>query len=64
MSIRIQCLYVDRQRSARDSSFWEAALGWRRTGNDDDEVCLEPPKGSPEDGVSPNILFLRVPEGN
>ena len=27
-----------------------------------DEVCLEPPEGSPEDGVSPDLLFLRVPE--
>jgi hypothetical protein len=25
-------------------------------------VVLEPPKGSPEDGVSPDLLFLRVPE--
>jgi len=23
---------------------------------------LEPPAGSPEDGVSPDLLFLRVPE--
>jgi hypothetical protein len=26
-------------------------------------VCIEPPEGSPEDGVAPDILFLKVPEG-
>jgi len=25
-------------------------------------VCIEPPKGSPEHGVAPDILFLKVPE--
>lgn len=25
-------------------------------------MVLEPPEGSPEDGVSPDMLFLRVPE--
>jgi hypothetical protein len=39
------------------------ALGWRRTLDTDTEVVLEPPAGSPEDGVSPDLLFLRVPEG-
>lgn len=47
---------------SRTASFWEAALGWRRTFEADDEVVLEPPAGSPEDGVSPDLIFLRVPE--
>ncbi|MGB6454146.1 MAG: VOC family protein [Streptosporangiaceae bacterium] len=25
-------------------------------------MCREPPPGSPEDGVAPDLLFLRVPE--
>jgi hypothetical protein len=62
MDIRIQCLCVDSRDPRAISSFWEAALGWRRTGDGDDEVCIEPPAGSPEDGVAPDILFLRVPE--
>ena len=45
------------------ASFWQSALGWRRTYESDDEVVLEPPAGSPEDGVAPDLLFLRVPEG-
>ena len=63
MDIRIQCLCVDAAEPKKIASFWEAALGWRRTFDEDDEVVIEPPKGSPEDGVAPDILFLKVPEG-
>lgn len=45
------------------AGFWEEALGWRRTHASEEEVVLEPPQGSPEDGISPDLLFLRVPEG-
>jgi predicted enzyme related to lactoylglutathione lyase len=62
VSIRWQCICVDSTDPARIASFWEQALGWRRTYDSADEVVLEPPAGSPEDGVSPDILFLRVPE--
>jgi hypothetical protein len=43
---------------------WPARLRLTRTRThaDDDEVVLEPPAGSPEDGVAPDLLFLRVPE--
>jgi hypothetical protein len=34
------------------------------TFDEDDQVVLEPPKGSAEDGVAPDILFLKVPEGS
>jgi Glyoxalase-like domain len=63
MDIRIQCLCVDSPDPAKIASFWAAALGWRRTFDEPDEVCLEPPAGSPEDGVAPDLLFLLVPEG-
>jgi catechol 2,3-dioxygenase-like lactoylglutathione lyase family enzyme len=63
MNIRIQCLCIDAGDPARIASFWQSALGWRRTHESDDEVVLEPPAGSPEDGVAPDLLFLRVPEG-
>ena len=62
MDIRIQCLCIDTGDPARIASFWQAALGWRRTYESDDEVVLEAPEGSPEDGVAPDLLFLRVPE--
>jgi catechol 2,3-dioxygenase-like lactoylglutathione lyase family enzyme len=63
MGIRIQCLCVDSTDPARAADFWQAALGWRRTFAREDEVVLEPPEGSPEDGVAPDLLFLKVPEG-
>ena len=60
--LRIQCLCVDARDPASLASFCEAALGWRRTYEEPDEVVLEPPIGSAEDGVVPDLLFLKVPE--
>ncbi len=60
--LRWQCVCFDSTDPRRIAGFWEQALGWRRTYDSDDEVVLEPPAGSKEDGVSPDILFLRVPE--
>lgn len=62
MSIRIQCLCVDTTDPAGLAGFWQAALGWRRTFEKDDEVVLEPPAGSREDGIVPDLLFSRVTE--
>jgi hypothetical protein len=62
MDIRIQCLCIDTTDPLRLAAFWQAALGWRRTFEEDGEIVLEPPEGSPEDGVAPDLLFLRVPE--
>ncbi len=61
-TLRWQCLCVDSTDPRRAATFWEEALGWRRTYDTDDEVVLEPPEGSPQDGVSPDLLFLKVPE--
>ena len=61
--MRWQCMCVDSTDPGRVAAFWEQALGWRRTHDSPDEIVLEPPAGSPEDGVSPDLLFLRVPEG-
>jgi len=61
MDLRIQCLCFDTTDPGGLAGFWESALGWRRTHEEGDEVVLEPPKGSPEDGVAPDLLFLRVP---
>jgi hypothetical protein len=61
--LRIQCLCIDTTDPSGLADFWQAALGWRRTHDEDDEIVLEPPAGSVEDGVVPDLLFLRVPEG-
>jgi hypothetical protein len=29
----------------------------------EDQVCVEPPEGSLEDGIAPDLVFLKVPEG-
>lgn len=60
--LRIQCLAVDSTDPSTLASFWAETLGWRRTYEDEDEVVLEPPAGSREDGVVPDLIFLRVPE--
>lgn len=62
MTLRWQNISVDSTDPVRAATFWEQALGWRRTHEEDDEVVLEPPAGSKEDGVVPDLLFLRVPE--
>lgn len=63
MDLRIQCLCIDSADPSRSAVFWAAALGWRRTYETEGEVVLEPPAGSPEDGIVPDLLFLKVPEG-
>jgi hypothetical protein len=62
MTIRWQCVCVNTTDPGRLATFWEQVLGWRRTYDSPEEVVLEPPAGSPEDGVSPDLLFLKVPE--
>jgi catechol 2,3-dioxygenase-like lactoylglutathione lyase family enzyme len=62
MDLRIQCLCMDTTDPAALAGFWQSALGWRRTHEDPDEVVLEPAAGSREDGLVPDLLFLRVPE--
>jgi hypothetical protein len=61
MNIRIQCLCIDTTDPLRLATFWQTALGWRLEVGDENEVVLEPPAGSPEDGVAPDLPFLRVP---
>lgn len=62
MTLRIQCFCIDSHDPSRIAHFWQSALGWRRTHDRDEEVVLEPPAGSPEDGVAPDMLFSRAPE--
>jgi hypothetical protein len=62
MDLHIQALGIDSADPAAIATFWQSALGWRRTREETDEVVLEPPAGSPQDGVAPDLLFLRVPE--
>jgi predicted enzyme related to lactoylglutathione lyase len=60
VDLRWQCICIETTRPSELATFWQETLGWRRTHESDDEVVLEPPTGSPEDGVCPDILFLKV----
>jgi len=60
--IRIQCVVIDCAEPHELARFWAAALGWRVTFSSDAECALEPPEGSPETDVSPDLVFLRVPD--
>lgn len=62
MALRWQAICIDSTDPVPLAHWWAELLGWRITEEDDDEVVLEPPADSPEDGVSPDILVLRVPE--
>jgi predicted enzyme related to lactoylglutathione lyase len=63
MNLRVQCVCFDSNDPDSTARFWEQALGWRRTHSEPNEVVLEPPEGSREDGIVPDIMFFRVPEG-
>jgi predicted enzyme related to lactoylglutathione lyase len=62
LGIRIQSVVIDVHDPIAVVRFWAAALGWRITQEDPEESVLEPPEGSPADGVSPDLVFGRVPE--
>ena len=62
MSLRWQSIVVDTVDPGSLGRWWAEFLGWRITFEDADELVLEPPVGSPEDGTSPDLLFGRVPE--
>jgi len=65
VTVSNQCIdAVDPQRLAL---FWESALGWQRSSDDDpdddgSEVWLEPAPDSAEAGRVTPLLLLRVPE--
>ena len=62
MSVRVQCVVIDSRDPSALARFWAGALGWRITLDGADEACIEPPEGSPENDVSPDYLFVKVPD--
>ncbi len=62
MSLKIQSVSIDSTDPGPTATFWAQALGWRITEDTAEEIVLEPPAGSPGDGVVPDLLVLRVPE--
>ncbi len=62
MAVRIDSTCIDARDPVAQGRFWSEVLGWRITEEDDEEVLLQPPEGSREAGIVPELLFLRVPE--
>jgi predicted enzyme related to lactoylglutathione lyase len=62
VDIRIQSVIVDSADCERLARFWSEALGWRITFESDEEYVIEPPEGSREVDVAPDILFGKVPD--
>lgn len=60
--LRFQAVCIDAHDPSSLASFREAVLGRRRTYEEAAEVVLELPEGSAEEGVAPDLLFLKVPE--
>jgi hypothetical protein len=56
VDIRIQCVVVDSADCERLARFWSEALGWRITFESDEEYAIEPPEGSREVDVPPDVL--------
>jgi predicted enzyme related to lactoylglutathione lyase len=62
VDIRIQAVVVDADDCGLLARFWSQVLGWRITFESDDEWVIEPPEGSPEVDVAPDILFGKGPD--
>jgi predicted enzyme related to lactoylglutathione lyase len=61
-NLRIQCITVDCIDPKKVADFWAAALDWKITFEDDNEVSIELLDGSPEVGRIPDILFIKNPD--
>ena|SRR3989442_8466603 len=62
MSLSIQSVTVDAHDLRGLAEFWAAALGWRITVEEDDEVAIEPPEGTTSSLPFPDLLFVPVPD--
>jgi hypothetical protein len=62
MGLRMQAVIVNCHDPGRLAEFWAGVLGWRITITGDPEWGIEPPEGSREDSVVPDLLFLQVPD--
>ena len=61
-NLRIQCITVDCIDPKKVADFWAAALDWKITFEDENEVSIELLDGSPEVGRIPDILFIKNPD--
>ena len=62
MGIRIGAVTIDCHDPGRLARFWSEVLGWVISRSEDPEWVVEPPSGSREDCVVPDLLLIKVPE--
>jgi hypothetical protein len=62
MGLRMGALIIDSRDPGRLARFWAEALGWVISHAEDPEWVVEPPAGSREDCVVPDLLLIKVPE--
>ncbi|HEU5483963.1 MAG TPA: VOC family protein [Microlunatus sp.] len=62
MGVRIGAVIIDCHDPGPVARFWAAALDWVISRDEDPEWVVEPPEGSREDCVVPDLLFIKVPE--
>jgi hypothetical protein len=62
VTLRIQCLSIDCADPEKLGAFWSAALGLPSFTDPDGDVWIGPGEGHPEDGIMPDVLFIKVPD--
>ncbi len=62
MSLKMQSVPIDAVDPQALANWWAQVIGWEKTYDAAAEVVLEPPAGTPQRDISPDLLFLKVPE--
>lgn len=62
MSLKMQSVLIDAVDPQALANWWVQAIGWDKTYDAADEVVLEPPAGTLQRDIAPDLLFLKVPE--
>ena len=62
MGTRLVHIVIDAAEPGRLARFWGAVLGWEITGEDDDEVEVQPSGFSYPDPAALPLVFVPVPE--
>jgi predicted enzyme related to lactoylglutathione lyase len=61
--LKIEQLTIDAINPRSQAEFWQRVLHWNISDDsDEDLVMLTPPAGVRGEGMSPDLLFLKVPE--
>lgn len=62
-ALKFEQVTIDAINPRSQAEFWQRVLHWNISDDsDDDLVMLSPPAGVRAEGMSPDLLFLRVPE--